>query len=222
MPVKALIVSAVATERLRMTRLGRARRLVGAGLLAVLASGLPAPSPARAQGPGLSLLLSVNQSVFGPGTTLEVTLGVTHAGPPVVVDLLFGAILADGESVVFLEGAGLSPRPGRLSQLELASVRPMVAALSLGDGATGAVPDILRYTWQGSEPLGTYRLFFVATRPNALRDGQVDPGDLVAVQTVSVALLPPASVTVDAARSASATVSIEGGTVAATAADGTT
>jgi hypothetical protein len=201
-------------------RRGLAGRIVGVIAIAVMASGLWGPECARAQGSGLSLVLSVNQSVFGAGTTLAVTLGVDNTGPAVQVDLLFGAILPDGDTVVFFESPALVPGTGRLSQL--ASLRPMFPGLGLGAGTTTVIPNFFRYAWQGSEPLGTYRVFFAATRPGALSDGRLDGGDLVALETLTVSMQPAASVTPDPARSASAQLSTQGGTLAATAADGTT
>ena len=165
-----------------------------------------------------SLKLFTNQAVFGAGSTLEVTIGVQHAGAPAVVDLLFGAILPDGDTVAFFEGPGLSPAFGRLSQI--ASIRPTYPAVPINAGLT-MTPDFFRYTFTGGEPLGQYQLFFAATPPNALRDGRIDAGDLIALQLAPIRLAPPASITVDVARSGSGLVSRTGGTVNAVGADGT-
>ena len=171
-----------------------------------------APTP-----PGLVLL--TNQAAFGPGTALAVTLGLQHSGAPVTVDLYFGVILPDGDEVMAFEGLGLAARPGRLSAL--ASLRPLLPSLTIASGTHLVVPDFFRYTWQGTEPQGLYRLFFAATRPGALGDGRLDSGDLLAYESVGLLHLPAATLTTDPGHAGSAVVGAAGGTVTTTAADGT-
>ena len=165
-----------------------------------------------------TLRLSTNQGIFSPGNTLVVNLGVQHTGAPMPVDLLFGVILPGSDAVVFFEGPGLVPGTGRVSQP--ASIRPMFASLAVGAGIDVLIPDFFRYTWQGQEPLGDYQFFFAVTRPGAFRDGRIDGGDLLALQMATVRHVPPATVSVDTSRAASAVVTIAGGTVTATGADG--
>lgn len=173
------------------------RRRFLASMAGVLAGVCVASGPVRAQAPAPPrLVLLTNQPAFGPGAGLSVTLGLQHAGAPVAADLYFGAILPDGDSVVFFEGLGLASRQGRLSNL--ASIRPMIPGLGIATGTNIVVPDFFRYTFQGNEPQGTYQLFFAATTPGALRDGQVQGGELLAMKTQSILNLPPATITTDA------------------------
>jgi hypothetical protein len=130
-----------------------------------------------------TLRLTANQAVFGPGSTLSVTVGLEHTGAPVLVDLLFGVILPDGDSLVFFEGPALVAGNGRLSQP--ASLRPMYAGLAVGPGTNVLIPDFFRHTWVGQEPVGEYQMFFAATTAGALRDNRIDGGDLLAVQTAT-------------------------------------
>lgn len=192
------------------------RRGTWAGLAAALLA-LSAVEGA-AQPAALTLHLTTNQSVFGPGTTLTANVGVTYTGAPVTVDLLFGVILPDGNTVVGF-GPGMQARAGRVSRLS--SLPTFYAGLTLGAGVDVVVPDLLRYTWSGGEGFGTYRLFFAAVAPGAFRDDRIDPGDVLAVQFADIALQPAATVTVDATRAGSGTVGPAGGRVTVTAADGT-
>lgn len=169
--------------------------------------------------PPLTLHLSTNQAILGPGSTLEATVGVTYTGAPQAVDLLFGAILPDGDSVVAF-GPGMASASARVSRLSTIPV--FYRSLTLAAGVHAMVPDLLRYTFNGSEPLGTYRLFFAATTPGAFKDDRIDPGDVVAVQFADIVVRPPASVIVDPGRAGSALVPRTGGTVTVTGADGTT
>lgn len=203
-----------------MTGHGIAPRTTATAVLATFALVLSSAVPADAQTTAMRLVLSTNQSIFGPGTTLETTLGVEYGGAPVAVDLVFGVLAPDGETLITFQGAGLSPVFGRLSQP--ASLRSIVSSVTLSAGLGVVVPEFFRYTWQGNEPLGTYQLFFAATRPGAFADGRIDGGDVLAVQTAPFSLRPPATVTTDPARAITTVVPITGGTVVATAADGTT
>ncbi|MGE0461174.1 MAG: hypothetical protein AB7Q16_07370, partial [Vicinamibacterales bacterium] len=190
--------------------------------VAAMLAGVCSPSgPVRAQAPAAppTLVLLANQPAFGPGAGLSVTLGLQHTGAAVAADLYFGAILPDGDSVVFFEGLGLASRQGRLS--DLSSLRPLIPGLAIATGTNIVVPDFFRYTWQGNEPPGTYQLFFAATVPGALRDGQVGAGDILAIETQSILNLPPATVTTDPGRAGSAVVGAAGGAVTASAGDGT-
>ncbi|MGE3886062.1 MAG: hypothetical protein AB7H81_06515 [Vicinamibacterales bacterium] len=203
-----------------MTRCDRTRRMLVS--VAAMLAGVCSPSgPVRAQAPAAppTLVLLANQPAFGPGAGLSVTLGLQHTGAAVAADLYFGAILPDGDSVVFFEGLGLASRQGRLS--DLSSLRPLIPGLAIATGTNIVVPDFFRYTWQGNEPPGTYQLFFAATVPGALRDGQVGAGDILAIETQSILNLPPATVTTDPGRAGSAVVGAAGGAVTASAGDGT-
>ena len=144
----------------------------------------------RAQaGPPLTLHLTTNQAILGPGSTLEATVGVTYSGAPQAVDLLFGAILPDGDAVVAF-GPGMASASARVSRLSTIPV--FYGGLTLAPGVHAMVPDLLRYTFNGSEPLGTYRLFFAAITPGAFKDDRIDPGDVVAVQFADIVVRPPA------------------------------
>ena len=196
-----------------------ARRINAPSALA-LAFTMATALPVLAQPAGLRLGLSTNQAIFGPGTTLRTALGVEYGGVPVALDLVFGVLAPDGETLVTFQGPGLSPVFGRLSQP--ASLRAVVSSVTLGPGLAVMVPEFLAYTWQGNEPLGTYQLFFVATPPGAFADGRIDGGDVLAVQIAPLSVRPAATIVTDPARATTALVPLTGGTVVATAADGTT
>lgn len=198
---------------------GRGRRVAGLAMLAGLLGLSGAGGRAQTGPPPLTLHLTTNQAVLGPGSTLEATVGVTYTGAPQAVDLLFGAILPDGDSVVAF-GPGMASASARVSRLSTIPV--FYGGLTLAAGVHAMVPDLLRYTFNGSEPLGAYRLFFAATTPGAFKDDRIDPGDVVGVQFADIVVRAPATVTVDPSHAGSALVPRTGGSVTATGADGTT
>ena len=198
---------------------GRGRRVAGLAMLAGMLGLSGAGGRAQTGPPPLTLHLTTNQAILGPGSTLEATVGVTYTGAPQAVDLLFGAILPDGDSVVAF-GPGMASASARVSRLSTIPV--FYGGLTLAAGVHAMVPDLLRYTFNGSEPLGTYRLFFAATTPGAFKDDRIDPGDVVGVQFADIVVRAPATVTVDPSHAGTALVPRTGGTVTATDADGTT
>ncbi len=198
---------------------GRGRRVAGLAMLAGMLGLSGAGGRAQTGPPPLTLHLTTNQAILGPGSTLEATVGVTYTGAPQAVDLLFGAILPDGDSVVAF-GPGMASASARVSRLSTIPV--FYGGLTLAPGVHAMVPDLLRYNFNGSEPLGTYRLFFAATTPGAFKDDRIDPGDVVAVQFADIVVRAPATVTVDPSHAGTALVPRTGGTVTATGADGTT
>lgn len=197
---------------------GRGRRVAGLAMLAGMLGLSGAGGRAQTGPPPLTLHLTTNQAILGPGSTLEATVGVTYTGAPQAVDLLFGAILPDGDSVVAF-GPGMASTSARVSRLSTIPV--FFGGLTLAAGVHAMVPDLLRYTFTGNEPLGTYRLFFAATTPGAFRDDRIDPGDVVAAQFADIVVRAPATVTVDPSRAGAGSVGPAGGSVTATGADGT-
>ena len=165
-------------------------------------------------------MLTPSHTLIAPGGTLRVTIGAVNQGPPVAMDVYVEVLLPDGDSLVAVRGAA-GFTFGRLSQL--AALPPLAAGVTLPTGFAQSLEDFLIYTFTGSEPAGPYRFFLAAVRPGALADGRVDAGDLLALATTQLTLGPPLGVTADAARAASGSITpLDGGTIQATGADGTT
>jgi hypothetical protein len=49
---------------------------------------------------------------------------------------------------------------------------------------------MLSFVWPGGLPGGTYRFFMLATRPGALADGRLDPGDTVVAGILDAGYVP--------------------------------
>ena len=52
------------------------------------------------------------------------------------------------------------------------------------------LPDLLTYTWTGSEASGSYMMFLAAVVPGAFSDGSADPGDIIDLSTATFAFSP--------------------------------
>src|SRR5262249_11312481 len=130
--------------------------------------------------------VAANRPQFTAGRTLRVAMSVNDPGGAATVDFLFGVLLPDGQTVVFLTPRG--PVFGRLA--DPTTFRPIAAGVSLGAPIAVTVPDILVYTWTGQEPHGAYVLFLAAIRAGAVARGTIGPGDLIGLSKATVVLGP--------------------------------
>jgi hypothetical protein len=189
---------------------------VATAALGLWALVLAACGPAAAQS-GLVLQVTATQPVYHVGETLGVSVTVVNPGLPLTVDFYVVAVLPDGVTAVSITPAGAVL--GNLGNL--ASLAPVATGVPLGVPFTVERDAFFSYPWTGTEPLGPYQFYLAAVATGALADGALAPGDLVALETLTVTLAPPITATPDAARAQSATVTPDGGQVAATGADGT-
>src|SRR5262249_40473794 len=109
--------------------------------------------------------VAVNRGQFTAGTTLHVAVSVNNPGQPATVNFLVGALLPDGDTLVFITDSGIAF--GRLS--DPTTYQRIAAGLSLAAPLVLTVADFLVYTWTGGEPPGGY-LFFLAALDAATRN----------------------------------------------------
>jgi len=146
-----------------------------------------------------TLTLTINQKVFSSGDTLQVSLdvnnpGTSFAGDPLLVevistvDIYFGVLLPDGDSIAFFSTLDFNPKLGSLSHV--ATLSPLISNVDLSSQLTVDDLSFFSFTWTGNEPTGTYVLFLAAVVPGAFADGSVDQGDIVTLSTVTFSLIP--------------------------------
>jgi hypothetical protein len=136
----------------------------------------------------LNLSITTNSGSFRPGDLLTVSVGVDNLGQDASVDFYFGAVLPDGDTVVFFTDLAFDSGMGSLKNP--ATLRPIVAGVNLKTAFTFSQPTFFTRHWTGGEPPGGYLLFIAALKPKALSDNRIDPGDIVAVNTVAVLFVP--------------------------------
>jgi cytochrome c peroxidase len=158
-----------------VTGWGIASGLVALGFISLMVSG----ERGFAESPQVVTTISANQASFRPGQTLTMTANVTSAGLPSAVDFYFGAVLPDGETVLEFTDPQLGRQIGSL--LDMASLRPFVAAVSLTGPFSVSDARLVSYTWSGGEPVGRYVLFLAVAR-----SGEPLPGSLIALSTTAV------------------------------------
>ena len=117
--------------------------------------------PVAAPSAQLSLIPTTNGTTFRSGQTINISVIATNPGLPIVVDYYLGALLPDGNTIVFVTSGGASRTLGSFSNL--ASYRPGLTGVSLSPPFNGTVP-VYSYTFNGTEPTGTYTLFVEARR----------------------------------------------------------
>ncbi len=145
---------------------------------------------------GMMLRLDVRETSFESGETLLVDVIGAYAGPAMSVDAYIGMIApadtsslfgcASGDVVVLLQegGAGLVARCASNGLQNFGRVAQGVTIPE--DLPVTFVPEILRFTWPMGFPGGSYTVFVALTRADALGDGSVDVGDIVAVGAAQV------------------------------------
>lgn len=165
-----------------------------AGELYALVSGIIGPSGTTGQVLKIvpaptapALTVATNRANFATGDTLTASLGRQIAGGAGTADLVFGALFPDGDTVLVFTGSSLTSSVGRLS--DVSTLRPLTS-VDLGQAALVSQPDVLSYTWRGSEPPGAYTLFVAAVTPGALSAGVLAPGSLLAISTATVTFQP--------------------------------
>jgi len=115
------------------------------------------------------LLLDANGIHFGPGDTLELSIGLNDTANLIdPVDVYFVIITPDGNSLLFVSGSAGSPAltPGQLS--EPASWTPLATGVVLKNiGDTDLIPYLSAALPEGV-PTGDYRIAFATTLAGTL------------------------------------------------------
>ncbi|MFQ5962226.1 MAG: hypothetical protein ACE5MG_12600 [Candidatus Methylomirabilales bacterium] len=136
----------------------------------------------------LVLSLAATGATFTPGDSMTISVGVDNPGIASTVDFLFGALLPDGDTVVFFTDLAFNTGVGSLSAPS--TLQPIVAGVDLAAPFTFNQPAFFTFTWAGPESAGSYILFLAAVVSGALADNSIDAGDIVAVSTAEVVFTP--------------------------------
>jgi uncharacterized repeat protein (TIGR01451 family) len=144
-------------------------------MLCVALSAAVSVTPASAQ-----LTITVNQTVFHPGENVEVTVGLDNAGPGFSSDVYVGAQLPDGSTLLL---TSLAPLGGAVVSLsgDPRSFPRVLTGFPVLEGSDLTVLASLAFPFAGPLPRGDYGFFAALTGENALQDGRIDSGDLMAV-----------------------------------------
>jgi hypothetical protein len=172
-----------------------------------LGLGLLVWAAATASAQGLGLTLATSEPIHHASETLSVTVGAESPGLPGRAGFYLAVLLPDGSTLVSI-GPGGARSVGSVGNL--AGLTPLAVGVSEAPFSV-TVPGVLQHPWAGTEPLGSYQLFFAAVRAGALADGRLDAGDLLGLETLAVTHAPPLLPSLDAARAASAPVPPSGG-----------
>jgi hypothetical protein len=137
-----------------------------------------------------SVRVNVNQPIFHSGDGLHVGLSAKNAVAAFNADLYFGLLSPDGATICFI--AGLSPLAGQCLSLTAnpATFPPLAVSIPVPSGLDATIPDLMAYTFGGGEPPGNYSVFVFLTRPGALGDGVIDPGDIIGLDIQSFTFQP--------------------------------
>ena len=122
------------------------------------------------------------------GDTLNISVGVDNPGRPTTVDFYFGALLPDGNTIVFFTDLNFNFAEGVLT--DLSTLSPIASGVDLSGAFTVNDPSFFSFVWTGGEPPGTYTFFLAAVIPGGFADGTADPGDIIALGTADFTFTP--------------------------------
>ncbi|XSG84695.1 MAG: DNRLRE domain-containing protein [Methylohalobius sp. ZOD2] len=135
----------------------------------------------------LALAVTANQEAFAPGNTLRLSLAASNPVAPVDGDVFLAILLPDGDTLNFF--SDLSPEVEVASISQLANVSPLIS-FSFPASFFVTIPDFYTNTWVGDELAGQYIVYLVVTSPGAFSDGTIDPGDILALDSVTFTFHP--------------------------------
>ena len=125
------------------------------------------------------------RSQFRAGQTLTIGIDARNPVGNAAADLYVGAMLPDGQTLVFLSDRATLAGTG-----SLASPSTFVRALPAAPGFALTTATFFQFTFPATGiPPGTYQVFAVPARPPAFADNRIDPGDILAsdVRTLTFA-----------------------------------
>jgi hypothetical protein len=187
--------------------------------LAMLIGARPGPvARVHAQTGPVTLTVTLSDQAITQGETLIARVQVTNPGGGPPADFYFAIVLPDGATVVSA-GPGLGARFGRFSDLR--TLVPVAAGISLGYPFTYNNDAFFTYTFTGTEPVGTYRVYFAALAAGALRDGAIGGAELLALATTEFTVGSGIVTRIDPSRTVAATIPATGGALTTSRADGT-
>ncbi len=118
--------------------------------------------PTAAPPAQLVLAAITNRTTVTTGQTLTIAVSADNPGLPFAVDFYLGLLLPDGDTIAFLTQGGAAVAFGTFSNL--ASYQPGATGISLATPFNRTTPPIVSYTLSGTEPVGTWTVFFSAFR----------------------------------------------------------
>ncbi len=121
----------------------------------------------------------LNRVTLVAGQPLQVDITVANLGPAIDADVYAGAMLPDGETLVF--ATRLSPFATAVGSLtaDTRTFQPLLTNVHIAEGFTGEIVSDFQYTFAGVEPPGQYVVFAALVERGAFLDGRMDPGDIL-------------------------------------------
>ena len=168
--------------------------------------------------PVLNLGVATSRVVYYPGDELRLSVSAANGpGSAGLADFYTGVILPDGVTIATVGPSGAA-RLGTIAQP--AAFLPVATGVPLGNPFAASVDPLFNYAWNGSEPLGEYRIFMVAVRAGGFADNRIDGGDILAVQFGGLHVRQPATLVVEGDRTTTQILTPAGGALSATGSSG--
>jgi hypothetical protein len=134
----------------------------------------------QVSGPHLSPFVSLNQTTFAVGQTLNVKAGLTNPGLSGNVDVYAG-LLGPNNSIQFITSTGIVA--GNVTNL--ASFRPLATSVPLATPFSVTAPNFYSHQWTGSEPRGTWVFFVGVVTAGAVAGGTIPDDSILGLASAS-------------------------------------
>ncbi len=156
------------------------------------------PAVAGVQQPTLTLTL--NQSAYDTGDPLDVDLTFANPGAALLVDVYFGVLFpasagqaagCPGGDAVFFFANGLTAPVIACASAPIQGFPRTFQGLSIPAGLPSTrIQSFFGLVWPQGAPAGVYQVFMLLTQANALADGTINTGDVVAFPSSMASLSP--------------------------------
>jgi hypothetical protein len=128
-----------------------------------------------------NLALHLNQTTYRAGDTLRVGVTMKNPGPMRTVDVYFGLILPDGDTVLWLTSTmPLAAVAGSLRDSP-AMFTPLFRGVTWPANLDVTHRDVIVRRYDGQETPGVYHFLIAWVQPDSLADGSLDNGDVLAL-----------------------------------------
>lgn len=141
-------------------------------------------SPAVAGPPKAQVTLSGSEFHVGQAVTVGIEAENQGGNPP--ADLYVGALLPDGQTLIFLSGPGVLVGP-----TSLATPAAFTRLQAVPPGFVLHAPALSQFTFPPTGvPVGTYQVFAGLARQGAFEDNRIDPDDILALDVKALVFSP--------------------------------
>ena len=144
--------------------------------------------PAQIPPDTIAVSVSTVKTAYVSGENLTTSVYVNNPSGSSLVDFFFGLVGPDGDTTVIFTDFQFNSTD--VSLQDFSDWLPIVGNIDLTSPFVYNEPNFFFRTWGASDQGGNYILFIAATTHDSLKDGTLDVGDLLALDTADLSFTP--------------------------------